>query len=293
MPELPVQTDEGTTGHTLPAFQRETTPRIAAGHQLLYLAALSQLPMPAGLLGSAGPALSRAPSASSIPAARRWSGDAWVLLRGGGNGFNLPGAGLTGAIIPSGAYGASQSGAVVRYRLSPGDPHRPELYLRATTALHEPRSEELAAGFAIRPFTNVPFAALVEGRASKSFTGTIVRPAIAVVSELAPVHLPLGLRGEAYVQAGYVGGSGGTAFTDGQSRLEKRLISQGRWQLRAGAGAWGGAQKGAKRVDVGPTASLDLPLGPVNGRVAADWRFRIGGKAAPTSGPAITLSAGF
>jgi hypothetical protein len=272
------------------AGSSQSAPRIAAGHQLLYLAALAQLPMPS----FSGASLAREPAPTgSRPADRRWSGDVWVLLRRGGNGFNLPGAGLPGANLPSGAYGASQAGAVIRYRLAPADSHRPSLYLRATTALQSPRGEELAAGFSARPLSRLPVAAMVEARATRTLTGTVIRPAAALVSEFPPVELPLGLRGEAYVQGGYVGGRGATAFVDGQGRLERRLASVGRWQLRAGAGTWGGAQQGAKRLDVGPTATLDLPLGPVNGRVAADWRFRIAGSAAPTSGPAITLSAGF
>lgn len=260
------------------------TARIAAGHQLLYLAALAQLPMPVLLQRAGTP--ETAPK-SAPPRAARWSGDAWLLLRDGSKGFTLPSG------IPSAAYGASQAGAVLRYRLAPSSPRRPELYLRATTALHRPRGEELAAGFALRPLPGMPVAALVEGRATRTVSGTVVRPAAALVTELPPAALPLGLRGEAYAQAGYVGGRDATAFADGQGRIEKRIISAGGWQLRAGAGAWGGLQKGARRIDVGPTATLDLPLGSAGGRLAADWRFRIGGNAAPSSGPAITLSAGF
>lgn len=267
----------------------EATPRVAAGHQLLFMAGLAQLPM--ATFGGAGPVAN--PPSGATPKLRRWSADTWMLVRPGGNGFNAPGAGLPGVNLPSGAYGASQAGAVIRYRLAPVSDHRPALYLRATSALQAPRGEEIAVGFAARPLARVPLTAMVEARATRTMTGTIVRPAAAVVSEL-PVHtLPLGLRAEAYAQAGYVGGRGATAFVDGQARLERNLVSAGRWQLRAGGGTWGGAQKGAKRLDVGPTATLDLPLGPVNGRLAADWRFRIAGNAAPTSGPALTLSAGF
>lgn len=271
------------------AGPRASSPRVAAGHQLLYMAGLAQLPMLP--LGGAGPVSQ--PARREAAPASRWSGDGWLLLRRGGNGFNLPGAGLPGANLPSGAYGASQAGAVIRYRLAPASSYRPSLYLRATSALHSPRGEEVAAGLSVRPLPRVPLAAMVEARATRTMTGTVVRPAAAVVSELPPVDLPLGLRGEAYVQAGYVGGRGATAFADGQARLERRLVSAGRWQLRAGGGTWGGAQKGAKRLDVGPTATLDVPLGPINGRLAADWRFRVAGNAAPTSGPALTLSAGF
>ena len=269
--------------------ERPSSPRIAAGHQLLFMAGLAQLPM-APFAGT-GQVAEPAPSRKAI--ASRWSADGWVLLRRGGNGFNLPGAGLPGASLPSGAYGASQAGAVIRYRLAPSNDHRPALYLRATSALQSPRGEEVAAGFTARPLARVPLAAMMEARATRTMTGTVVRPAAALVTELPPASLPLGLRAEAYAQAGYVGGRGATAFVDGQARLERRLVSSGRWQLRAGGGTWGGAQKGAKRLDVGPTATLDVPLGPVNGRLAADWRFRVAGNAAPTSGPALTLSAGF
>ncbi|MEQ1540811.1 MAG: hypothetical protein ABL926_01015 [Novosphingobium sp.] len=268
-------------------------PRIAGGHQLLWMAALSQLPMPE-LQGSSQPLRSlAAPTVSAAARKTRWSADAWLMLRRGGNGFNLPGAGLPGASLPVGAYGASQAGAVIRYRLAPSSPLRPALYLRATSALHAPRGEELAGGLTLRPVPRLPVAAMIEARATRTMTGTVVRPAAALVSELPPVALPGGLRGEAYVQAGYVGGRDATLFVDGQGRIERRLISTGRWELRAGAGTWGGAQRGAKRLDVGPTATLAVPLGPVGGRLSADWRFRVLGNAAPSSGPAITLSAGF
>ena len=40
-------------------------------------------------------------------------------------------------------------------------------------------------------------------------------------------------------------------------------------------------------------ATLAVPLGSGGGRLTADWRFRVAGNAAPASGPALTLSAGF
>jgi hypothetical protein len=113
-------------------------------------------------------------------------------------------------------------------------------------------------------------------------------------TEMPPVNLPLGTRAEFYGQAGYVGGNFATAFADGQVRIDRRIIHLGRGELRAGGSAWGGAQKGASRLDVGPTATLGMPLGGTAGaRLALDWRFRIAGNAMPTSGPALTLSAGF
>lgn len=272
------------------------TPRVAAGHQLLWLAAVSQLPLPPEVAQRFAAASPQPPRAVPAPAARpqsRWSADGWLLLRPGGNGFNLPGAGLPGATLPSGAYGASQAGAVLRYRLAGDSGHRPMLYLRASSALQRPRGEEAALGLALRPLPKVPLALMGEARVTRTISGNVLRPAAALVSELPPQQLPLGVRGEAYVQAGWVGGKDHTAFVDGLARAEKSIANLGKFTLRAGGGAWGGAQRGASRLDLGPTATLAVPLGAANGRISADWRFRVAGDAAPGSGPALTLSAGF
>lgn len=259
--------------------------RVAAGHQLLWMAALSQLPLPGEI---AAPAVASVPAkprpqAVSLP---RWSADGWLLWRRDGAG---PGV---GGFAPS-TYGASQAGAVVRYRLAPSSEHRPALYLRATSALEAPRGEEAALGLSARPIPGVPVIALAELRATRFQTGTKLRPAAALVSEFPPVNLPLKARAEAYVQAGYVGGTGATAFVDGQLKVDRPLLRIGQSELRVGSGVWGGAQEGASRLDAGPSATLGLPLGKANARLAMDWRFRLAGNAAPKSGPAITLSAGF
>ena len=91
----------------------------------------------------------------------------------------------------------------------------------------------------------------------------------------------------------YVGGSFATAFVDGQGRVERPLGRFGEAEVSAGAGAWGGAQKGAARLDIGPTAAVTFRLGEARGRLAADYRFRLAGNAEPRSGPALTVSAGF
>jgi hypothetical protein len=279
-----------------PPVAAPSNARIAAGHQLLYLAALSQVPLPPEVAAQFATRPSLAVSPARPATARpqsRWSADAWLLWRRGGNGFNLPGAGLPGANLPSGAYGASQAGAVIRYRLGPASAHRPALYLRASSALEKPRGEEAALGLSLRPLPRVPVAAMGEVRVTRTLSGDIVRPTTALVSEFPPLVLPLGAKGEAYVQAGWVGGKHGTLFADGQARIEKPLLRAAGLELRAGAGAWGGAQEGASRLDFGPSATLAVPLGPAGGRLSADWRFRVAGHAAPGSGPAITLSAGF
>jgi hypothetical protein len=63
--------------------------------------------------------------------------------------------------------------------------------------------------------------------------------------------------------------------------------------LSLGAAAWGGAQEGAARLDLGPTLRLDLTVGQVPARVSLDWRQRVASDASPGSGVAATVSAGF
>lgn len=270
------------------------SPRVAAAHQLAWMAGVAQLPVPSFVINrpqpgeqTAGLLPREARLAREAPlTARRWSADTWLLLRKGG-------AGVTATGLPSPSYGASQAGGVLRYRLAPGNSHRPALYLRATSAVQAPRGEEAALGFSARPLARLPVALQAELRATRQVSGVKLRPAAGAVTELPRFALPAGLSGEAYGQAGYVGGPDGTAFVDGQMRIERRVARLGDGELRAGLGAWGGAQKGASRLDIGPSATLDFRIGSGQGRVSADWRLRTAGNAAPRSGPALTLSAGF
>ena len=269
------------------AIQTPVPVRIAAGHNLLLLAALSQLPLPPELRLARDPGTPTPfPYRAAPPQPRRWSGDAWLLWRRGSGGPTTAGLGPA-------SYGASQAGAVIRYRLAPGSAHRPALYLRATAALRTPRDEEVAFGFAARPLGRVPVVAMAELRATRLGGREVLRPAAALVSEFPPIDMPLGTRAELYAQGGFVGGKGATPFVDGQLKVDRTLARAGRFELRAGGEVWGGAQRGAARLDVGPSVTLGLPLGTGGARVAADWRFRVAGDALPRSGPAITLSAGF
>ena len=269
------------------------TPRVAAAHQDLWLAGMSLLPADPALAMAAPAALRPLPPAVAQAAAPRWSADGWLLLRSGGNLFNAPGAGLPGAVIPAGFYGGSQGGLILRYFLAPGSTMNPALYVRGSSGIEHPRGEEVALGFSLRPIPGLPVRLMTEGRVTGTISGNIVRPAAALVSELPPARLPLGTRAEAYVQAGYVGGRGATVFVDGQARLEKPLVRVSSFELRAGGGVWGGAQRGASRLDVGPTATVSFRLGQVGTRLSADYRWRVAGNAAPGSGPVVTLSAGF
>lgn len=278
--------------------------RRAAGHQMLLAAAFASRNLPPelgradeGKKGHAAyippaprvavadrPLLGTAP-VSRAARERRFSGDAWALWREGSAAPAAPGIS---------AYGRSQAGAVLRYRLLPGHSFLPTAYARVTRTLEGPRQSELAAGLSLRPLPAVPVSVAAEARVSETAAGREVRPAAFAVTQLPPVSLPMDLRGEAYVQAGYVGGRFETAFVDGQARIDRRLMRLGDdEEVRAGVGAWGGAQKGAARLDVGPTASVAFRLGDAPSRIAVDYRLRVAGDAAPASGPAVTFSAGF
>jgi len=183
---------------------------------------------------------------------------------------------------------------VLRYRLAPTSGHRPAVYARVSRALSEPTESEFAAGVTARPFARIPVSLAAELRVTDRSFDREVRPAAFAVTEFPPLTLPHGLRAEAYAQAGYVGGHFATAFVDGQSRLDAGVAKLARGgEIRAGAGVWGGAQKGAARLDVGPSATFGFPLGRSWSRVALDYRFRVAGDASPRSGPALTISAGF
>ena len=267
---------------------------VAAASQLLWMAAMAGLPSPQALLGKAGGSAKGA-DGGNTPAdlagvrpggERRWSGDGWLMWREGGavarNGVTPP------------TYGASQGGVVLRYRLAPNSAWQPTAYLRLTGAMDNSGQADSAFGFSARPIGALPVIAAVEGRVSRFSNGSIhLRPAAMVITELTPQPLPFAMRAEIYGAAGYVGGPGATGFVDGQVRLDHHLATVGPTEIRAGGGLWGGAQQGASRLDVGPAATVRVAGDHFGARLGLDWRLRVAGDAAPTSGPAVTLSAGF
>jgi hypothetical protein len=276
------------------------SPSAVIGHSLLLMAGLAQMQVPPAILAyleAAPPPARGSPAAAPMLAAvaprpaaapSRWSADGWLLWREDATSPLLSGR-------PS--YGRSQAGAVIRYRLASESALRPQAYVRVSTALAGAREREAAAGLSARLLPSLPLRFAVEARVGETDRGTRVRPAAFAVTELAPLALPLGARAEAYAQGGYVGGEFATAFADGQARVERPLIRRGEAELSAGAGVWGGAQRDAARLDIGPTAAVTFRFGPkssgLRGRLAADYRFRVAGDAEPSSGPALTLSAGF
>ena len=190
------------------------------------------------------------------------------------------------------SYGGSQAGAVARFDLAGGG-HRPALHVRATYAPDRFSQTDIAVGAGLRPVNGLPIRLMGEVRATRTQGRTEIRPALLAVTELSPVSLPLRVTAEGYGQAGWVGGRYSTPFVDGQARLTRQVLSSARAQINVGAGAWGGAQKFAGRLDVGPTIGVDIDGGSVLARVSLDYRIRVSGEATPGDGLTLTLSTGF
>ncbi len=267
----------------------EKAPRTAAAHQLMFLAALSKLPVPdflaQSVVASAGPDTSAA--TVTVPArADRWSLDTWLFWREGSD-RTLAAAGR----VPS--YGASQTAGVLRYRIAPNNRHDPRAYFRAYRALIDDGEGELASGVSARPVAQIPARTHFELRATRFENDWEIRPAAFATTELAPLDLPGKASAEIYLQGGYVGGKNNTAFADGQVHVLREVANFDLGRMSLGGALWGGAQEGAERLDIGPSARLDLKIGSAPARVSLDWRERVAGEAMPNSGAALTLSARF
>ena len=105
-----------------------------------------------------------------------------------------------------------------------------------------------------------------------------------------PVDIAPGLQAEAYAQAGIVGFNRRDALVDGRFALFKPIKGT---PVKLGAAISGGAQPGVSRLDIGPEIQVRVPLPRTAARLSIEWRERIAGDAAPSSGIAITLAADF
>lgn len=202
----------------------------------------------------------------------RWSGNAWAILRPDGRATPF-----------ASQLGGSQAGARLAYAL--GDARRVALYARASTAI-DAAEREAAVGVDWRP-TRLPVHLLVEQRIG--IAGVRSGVAIGAVGGVGPTRVAGPLRVEAYAQAGVIFRDGREGFADGSLRLTGPVIAR----VDLGLGAWGGAQRGAARLDVGPTLGVTLPVAERALRVSADWRQRVVGDARPGSGPAVSLGLDF
>jgi hypothetical protein len=207
---------------------------------------------------------------------RRWSGSAWLVAR--------PGQGLGAA--PGGQLGGSQLGVRLAWLLDPDK--RIVAYARFTAPLAGP-GREAAVGIEWQP-GNLPARLLVEQRFGLDGNrgGTGIGVIAGIDADLAP-----GFRLETYGQAGMILRGRLDPYADGAARATGQVASAGGTRLGLGGGAWGAAQRDAARLDVGPSATLSVPVAGQRIRVALDWRERVAGDARPGSGVALSLGSDF
>ena len=222
---------------------------------------------------------------------RRWSGQAFALLREAGVD---PATGIaTGPLL-----GASQSGFAIAYTPNPLARRPLSATARvnaATDAQGRTDPRTVQAAFGVR-WQATPGIALSAER-------------LVSLGELARDDWLLRLSGganrrlraagvrvdaDAYGEASLLGN--GDVVAAGQARALVPL-SENRLSLSAGLGSWGSIQKtGAGtlgRLDLGPSALVRLGEGRFGLELQADYRQRLAGNAEPGSGPTVTLSTNF
>ena len=247
---------------------------------------------------AAGPAH---PNAAAWDAARsalrrRWSGDAWWLLRQG-NGSS---------VAASPVLGGGQAGASLAYTPDPLARRPLAIVARVAVAALPARrgiaprgldsdTAQFAAGLRwnMAPGLSISGERLFAAKGSTARNDWAVRLATGTG----------GRRGRAewsgYGEAGALGS--GDVYAGGQARLALRIDDGGddggRLQVSAGPAIWASLQHSgtgsSRRVDIGPSLAARLASGRAAVTVSADYRFRIAGNASPGSGPAVTVSAGF
>lgn len=199
----------------------------------------------------------------------RLTGSAWMLARGDD----------VAAVATNGLLGGSQAGARLLYRVG-GSAAQPLSFSARLSGPLRRAGAEAALGIEWQPMRGVPLRLLAERRQRLNGDG---RSAFAAIAHGGVSDLPVaqGLRLEAYAQAGIVGARNRDLFADGAITLV-RPLSKSRFAV--GAGLWGGAQPGSSRLDVGPRLTTTLPAASRHVRVSLDWRLRVAGLAAPSSG---------
>ena len=207
----------------------------------------------------------------------RWQLTGWSFLReqlARSSGASQPG------LAPGSTLGGDQSGVRLIYNHTPNW----SLAARLSSAWGSVRGDEAALGIRYRPDPALPLAFTVERRESIGI-GPAARSDFAAFAEAGLYGRPVG-RGfslDAYGQAGMVGIESRDWFVDGGATVTRPILDG--WKL--GVGAWGAAQPGVSRLDVGPRVSGSLRKGI---RVDADYRWKATGNAQPGSGPTLTLS---
>jgi hypothetical protein len=235
--------------------------------------------------------LSIKPEADFIPAPRlqkRFTLDAWALLRFGVNDAASP------SLAPTGQLGGSQGGMRLAYVLD--DKGSLSAFARVSRPLRGPGGSEAAVGLSAKPFANVPLQVAVERRIALEAGGRDAMAAY-VAGGTGPDVIgkgpAKGLEVETYGQAGIVGMKRRDGFVDAMVRLAQPVPLNETRKMTVGAAIWGGAQPGVSRIDIGPQIQLRGREKDLRYRLSVDWRERVAGDARPGSGVAITLVAGF
>lgn len=230
-------------------------------------------------LAGFGPAMPVEPTTTAVvplpPMRAGASFSVWAMAR--------PGAARGGPV----QLGGGQAGVRMRMPIAADD--RIALAGRIATPLAGV-GREAALGIEWRP-TRAPVALIAERRVAldRGAGGT-------GIGAVAGIDRPAALAGfdlEAYGQGGAVARAAIEPYADGAVRAVRPVATIGRTKLRLGIGGWGGAQRGGARLDIGPSLVATVPVGRVPVRLSIDWRQRVGGNAAPGSGPAVTLGSDF
>jgi hypothetical protein len=223
------------------------------------------------------PARQTTPSFGEPPSPRRLlperlSLSSWAMMR------NQAGS---DSLASNGMLGGSQAGARLMWHFNPNL----AASFRTSAPVNSQRGMEAALGVRYQPFTQWPVAITLERRYAFRDYG---QNAFALFAEggLYGRPMPWNSTLDAYFQGGVVDFNSPNWFVDGQAAMTRPV-----WRnLSAGFGAWGGAQPGLSRLDIGPRASLRVGT---RMRVNLDYRLKLVGNAAPGSGGVVTLASDF
>ena len=214
------------------------------------------------------------PAFSVGPGSNRFSGSAFMLIRDGGGA----------TLAPGGLLGGNQAGFRLFYEPGPRG-------VFATVRVSAPSSsipgKELAIGAGIRGRN----AGLIVEQRLALDSGQPSDLAAIAYGGVYDVPVAAGFKFDGYAQAGIVGVRRQALFIDGAARFERPVAQGPGWRLGVGAGAWGGAQPGVARLDIGPQVVARIAAGTI--RIGGEWRFRVAGDASPASGPALTVGMDF
>jgi len=189
-------------------------------------------------------------------------------------------------LAPGGTLGGSQAGARLTWRFNPAFAAN----LRVSAPLRQGQRKfagEAAVGLSWQPLQSVPVRLMAERRKAVGAAGG-GRDAFALLAEggVYEKALPWEFRLDGYAQTGVVGARTRDWFVDGGATVTRPFLRR----YAFGLGAWGGAQPGLSRLDVGPRMSMQIRPGI---RAHVDYRYRLFGSAKPGSGFAATVATDF